>query len=54
MIHFLAVMMGKLSALARRCPACKRIQLLPRRRKRENVRCKFCGKEIPPVRSHPG
>lgn len=54
MIYFLAVMMGKLSALARKCPACKRIQLLPRRKRGETVRCKFCGKEMPPVRSNPG
>lgn len=51
MIHFLAVMMGGLWRLARRCPACRKIQILPRgKKRREGVRCKFCGKEMAPRR----
>lgn len=53
MIHFLAAMMGRLSGLARRCPACKRIQILPKRKKMQTVRCKFCGQDMPPKKLHP-
>jgi len=48
MIHFLAAIVGGLSALARKCPACGRTQLVPLSKKHRGVPCKFCGKGIPP------
>ena len=34
--------------LKRSCPSCKRTQLVPRDKLRDTVKCRFCGKEIPP------
>ncbi|MEJ5378020.1 MAG: 30S ribosomal protein S27 [bacterium] len=48
MIHFLSFLLGTLSSLGRRCPACKRVQIFPLSKKKQSVRCKFCGREIPP------
>ncbi len=39
-----------LSAVApvRECPSCHAKQVIPRDKKEETVKCKYCGAEIPP------
>ena len=37
-------------ALARRCPKCRRKQVVPKGKARETVRCEKCGADIPPKR----
>jgi ribosomal protein S27E len=51
MIPFFAAVAGAVAALARRCPACKRRQVVPRSKRTQRVPCKFCGAEIPAQRS---
>jgi len=34
----------------RTCPECRRIQIIPRGKRREIIRCKFCGADVPPER----
>jgi ribosomal protein S27E len=34
--------------LKRKCPECKREQIVPSSQRRQAVTCKFCGAEIPP------
>jgi ribosomal protein S27E len=36
--------------LKRKCPECKREQIVPASRRKETVLCKFCGAKIPPSR----
>ena len=48
MIPFLAPILGVLLALKRKCPKCGRDQIGPRDKQYENVKCKFCGVQIPP------
>ncbi len=45
---FLAAIIGTLLGLKRTCPGCGRVQTVPMRQKRQKVRCKFCGAQIPP------
>jgi ribosomal protein S27E len=44
----MAVVMGTLLGLKRRCPKCKRAQVVPKSKKHQPVRCKFCGSDMPP------
>jgi len=37
--------------LKRKCPKCKKEQVVPPSKGREHVRCKFCGAAIPPYKS---
>jgi len=39
-------------SLARRCPACRRRQIVPSGRKRLSVACRNCGAQIPPPNDH--
>lgn len=48
MIHFLTAIVGALSALARKCPRCKRTQLVGQSHSKVSISCKFCGADIPP------
>jgi ribosomal protein S27E len=36
--------------LKRKCPECKREQIVPSSQRNETVTCKFCGAKIPPNR----
>ena len=36
--------------LKRKCPECKREQIVPSSQRKETVLCKFCGAKIPPNR----
>jgi ribosomal protein S27E len=36
--------------LKRKCPECKREQIVPSSQRKETVTCKFCGAKIPPNR----
>ncbi len=47
---YMAAIVGALLGLRRRCPRCGRDQLVPKGKKLETVKCKFCGAEIPPRR----
>jgi ribosomal protein S27E len=38
-------------ALARRCPNCRREQIVPREKAHESVRCQHCGQTIPPPKT---
>jgi hypothetical protein len=44
----MAVLMGNLLGLKKICPKCKRDQIVPKNKKHQSVRCKFCGGDIPP------
>ncbi len=48
MMHVIATIMGTFRALARKCPVCKRTQLVPMSSKGKTVPCKFCGSDVPP------
>lgn len=48
MIYFLTAIVGGISALARKCPRCKRTQLVARSHRKVSVSCKFCGADVPP------
>ena len=37
-------------AQVRRCPTCRRAQLVPKARQRDEVTCRACGSAIPPPR----
>jgi ribosomal protein S27E len=41
---------AKAEALARRCPRCRRRQIVPEAKAKETVRCEKCGADIPPGR----
>ena len=45
---FLAAVMGTLLHLKRKCPKCKREQIVKKNQKDKTVPCKFCGAKIPP------
>ncbi|WP_252380912.1 hypothetical protein [Desulfovulcanus ferrireducens] len=45
---FIPAAIGTLLGLKRTCPKCKRNQVVPASKRRERVRCKFCGADIPP------
>lgn len=34
--------------MTRRCPKCYRVQMVPKTKQHEPVRCKWCGELIPP------
>jgi len=40
-------LISKIFRLKRTCPKCKRNQVVPASKRLENVRCKFCGADIP-------
>ncbi len=42
------VVISTIFRLKRTCPECKRDQIVPGNKRLENVRCKFCGADIPP------
>jgi len=46
--YFIMTVIGSIRGLKRTCPKCKRDQIVPASKKRESVRCKFCGADIPP------
>jgi len=45
---FLAAVMGTLFHLKRKCPKCKREQVVKASEKQKTVACKFCGAKIRP------
>ncbi len=45
------IIIGSLLQYKRKCPACKRDQIVAPSRIRDTVQCKFCGKPIPPLKS---
>ena len=48
MIPFIAAVMATIQGLRRRCPRCRREQIVPPSKKHLTVVCDFCGSEIPP------
>ena len=46
--YIISTVIGAILGLKRTCPVCKRDQNVPAGKKRESVRCKFCGADIPP------
>lgn len=38
---------AKIFHLQRRCPKCKREQIVPMSKKNQDIRCKFCGTRMP-------
>ena len=40
---------AKMFSLQRKCPKCKREQVVSMSKKKQDVRCKFCGSRIPPT-----
>ena len=42
------VAISSILRLKRVCPKCKRDQVVPASKRRESVRCKFCGADLPP------
>lgn len=48
MLLFGQAIIGTMLSLARRCPACRRRQVVPSSRKRGSVACQHCGAPIPP------
>lgn len=48
---FLAAVMGTLLHLKRKCPKCKREQVVKQSQKDRSVKCKFCGTRIPPKKT---
>lgn len=49
MLLFGQAIISTVLALARRCPACGRRQVVPSSRKRQSVACRNCGSRIPPA-----
>lgn len=49
MYSFLAAIIGALRGLKRTCPGCGKVQLVPKSRKYDRVKCMRCGAEIPPA-----
>lgn len=45
---FVAAILGVLLGLKRTCPVCGKDQIVLSRLKRQTVKCKFCGSDIPP------
>ena len=45
---FLAAIMGTLLHLKRKCPKCKREQIVKKSEMHKTVACKSCGAKIPP------
>jgi transcription elongation factor Elf1 len=45
---FLAAILGTLLGLRRICPVCDKDQIVPTRKRRQTVKCKFCGSNLPP------
>jgi hypothetical protein len=45
---FLAAIIGALLGLKSTCPICRKDQIVPSRQKRQMVKGKFCGVDIPP------
>lgn len=43
-----AALFSAIVGLKRTCPNCKRTQIVPAKKKRETVSCKFCEADIPP------
>lgn len=39
---------GALASLTRKCPKCHREQAVPASKADQTVKCKHCGKDIPP------
>ena len=46
------VVVNMMLTFKRTCPKCKRAQIVPAERKKEAVRCKYCGELIPPKKNH--
>ncbi len=44
---FISAVTGTIVGLKRTCPKCGRVQVVASNKRRESVRCKFCGTEIP-------
>ena len=44
--YFISLAIGVMLGLKRTCPMCKRAQIVPARKKRESVHCKFCGTDM--------
>lgn len=42
------MIVGALFHLKRKCPKCKREQVIPMSQKDKTINCKFCGFKIPP------
>jgi ribosomal protein S27E len=42
------MVMAMLLHLKRKCPECKREQIVPSSHRKQTVACKFCGAKIPP------
>lgn len=49
MLLFGQAIVSPVLALARRCQACGRRQVVPSSRKRQSVACRNCGSRIPPA-----
>lgn len=47
---FAQAVLSTIMALARTCPVCRRRQVVPSKLRRQRVRCRNCGTEIPAVR----
>lgn len=47
---FAQAVLSTILALARTCPVCRRRQVVPSTLKRQSVRCRNCGAQIPAVR----
>ena len=45
---FIVSIIARLRQLRRKCPVCKRDQIVAPDRKNDTVPCKFCGADIPP------
>lgn len=48
--YFISSIIGTILGLKRTCPKCKKDQIVPSSKRRESVRYKFCGADIPPSR----
>lgn len=48
---FLVAAMTTLLHLKRKCPKCKREQIVKQEKKDKTVACKFCGARIPPKKT---
>lgn len=54
MIPFLSAILGAFAGLARKCPVCKKTQIVSASKKHNTVKCKFCGASVPPASSRAG
>ena len=48
MTSIFSIVMSTILHLKRTCPKCKRDQIVPARKGRHPVPCRFCGADIPP------